>query len=191
MTKTPPPSKKRDEGAASAAEHDDPEHINLSTIRALADIVTDHELGEIELRRGVHRVRITRASGGTVATLAPWPGPSMHHQLSAPPAHASAPAAHASNGGATAVSDTPTIKVDLGKEVLSPFVGTFYRSPSPEAPSFCEIGQKVKKGQVLCIVEAMKLMNEIEAEHEGTVTACLAENGQPVEFGQPLFRILP
>jgi acetyl-CoA carboxylase biotin carboxyl carrier protein len=75
--------------------------------------------------------------------------------------------------------------------ITSPFVGTFYRSPSPEAPAFVEVGTRVRKGQVLCIVEAMKLMNEIESDVDGTVVAVLAENGQPVEFGEPLFQIRP
>ncbi len=78
-----------------------------------------------------------------------------------------------------------------GQIVSSPFVGTFYRTPAPDQPSFVEVGATVKKGQILCIIEAMKLMNEIEAEISGTVAEILAENGQPVEFGQPLFRIEP
>jgi acetyl-CoA carboxylase biotin carboxyl carrier protein len=75
--------------------------------------------------------------------------------------------------------------------ITSPFVGTFYRSPSPDAPPFVDVGSRVKKGQVLCIVEAMKLMNEIESEVDGAIVAVLAENGQPVEFGEPLFQIRP
>ena len=75
--------------------------------------------------------------------------------------------------------------------VASPFVGTFYRTPAPEQPAFVEVGSVVKKGQVLCIIEAMKLMNEIEADEPGKITEILVENGQPVEFGQPLFRIEP
>ncbi|MCC6994095.1 MAG: acetyl-CoA carboxylase biotin carboxyl carrier protein [Deltaproteobacteria bacterium] len=195
MTKTPHTSgKKRDDAtstsapaSAAAVEVDDPERINLATIKSLAEIVTAHELGEIELRRGDHRVRITRGGGGhTVTTLAPWPAPQAMHAPMA--AHAPAASGAAPASAAPAAEAAPA-KADTGKDVLSPFVGTFYRAPSPEAPTFCEVGQRVKKGQVLCIVEAMKLMNEIEAELEGTVTAVLAENGQPVEFGQPLFRI--
>jgi len=197
MTKTPHGSgKKRDEATSTstsatsaAVETDDPERINLATIKSLAEIVTAHELGEIELRRGDHRVRITRGGGGhTVTTLAPWPAPQAMHTHVASHAPAASSAAPAS---AAPAAEAAPAKADNGKDVLSPFVGTFYRAPSPEAPTFCEVGQRVKKGQVLCIVEAMKLMNEIEAELEGTVTAVLAENGQPVEFGQPLFRIAP
>ena len=196
MTKTPHTSgKKRDDAtststpaSSAAVEADDPERINLATIKSLAEIVTAHELGEIELRRGDHRVRITRGGGGhTVTTLAPWPAPQAMHAPMA--SHAPAASGAAPTTATPAAAEAAPAKADTGKDVLSPFVGTFYRAPSPEAPTFCEVGQRVKKGQVLCIVEAMKLMNEIEAELEGTVTAVLAENGQPVEFGQPLFRI--
>jgi len=86
---------------------------------------------------------------------------------------------------APAADVTPSDSVD----VTSPFVGTFYRSPSPDAPSFCEVGSVVRTGQTLCIIEAMKLMNEIEAELSGTITEIYAQNGKPVEFGQKLFRI--
>ncbi len=200
MTKTPHGTgKKRDDAtststsaptptSSAAVEADDPERINLATIKSLAEIVTAHELGEIELRRGDHRVRITRGGGGhTVTTLAPWPAPQAMHA----PMSSHAPAGSSAAPAAAPAAEAAPAKADTGKDVLSPFVGTFYRAPSPEAPTFCEVGQRVKKGQVLCIVEAMKLMNEIEAELEGTVTAVLAENGQPVEFGQPLFRIAP
>ena len=91
-------------------------------------------------------------------------------------------------GGAAKAAEAPNGQHNY---VNSPFVGTFYRSPSPEAPSFVEVGQRVKKGQVICIVEAMKLMNEIEAEADGTVVACLVENAQPVEYAQALFKISP
>jgi acetyl-CoA carboxylase biotin carboxyl carrier protein len=90
-----------------------------------------------------------------------------------------------------AVVAPPAAAADRHVSVSSPFVGTFYRAPSPEAPYFVEVGQRVKKGQVLCIVEAMKLMNEIEADADGIIAACLVENAQPVEYGQTLFRIAP
>jgi acetyl-CoA carboxylase biotin carboxyl carrier protein len=106
--------------------------------------------------------------------------------VAAGPAPAAAPAAPATPAAAKAE------KVEKpGTVVTSPFVGTFYRSPSPDSPPYVDVGSKVKKGQVLCIVEAMKLMNEIEAEVEGVVAEILTQNATPVEFGQPLFRIVP
>jgi acetyl-CoA carboxylase biotin carboxyl carrier protein len=96
-----------------------------------------------------------------------------------------APAAAAAAPKAEAKPDKP------GVLVTSPFVGTFYRAPSPDSPPFVDVGSKVKKGQTLCIVEAMKLMNEIEAEADGTVAEILVQNATPVEFGEPLFRIVP
>jgi acetyl-CoA carboxylase biotin carboxyl carrier protein len=108
-----------------------------------------------------------------VAPMAPAPAMPAHAPVAAPAAGAPAAAA----------AEKP------GTLITSPFVGTFYRSPSPDAPPFVEVGQSVRKGQALCIVEAMKLMNEIESEVSGKVVEILVENGQPVEFGEPLFRI--
>jgi acetyl-CoA carboxylase biotin carboxyl carrier protein len=101
--------------------------------------------------------------------------------MHAPAAHA--PAAHAAPAAAPVVDDKSHV-------VTSPFVGTFYRKPNPDSPNYVAMGDKVDKGQVLCIVEAMKLMNEIEADVAGTITAILVEDGSPVEYGQPLFKIV-
>ena len=103
---------------------------------------------------------------------------------------------HAPRASAAAEAAPPPAAVAPGNDktgnvVASPFVGTFYRTPAPDQPAFVEVGSVVKKGQVLCIIEAMKLMNEIEADEPGKITEILVENGQPVEFGQPLFRIEP
>jgi acetyl-CoA carboxylase biotin carboxyl carrier protein len=158
--------------------------FDVDTIRALAEIIEAHGLSELkldlpagtlELRRGGFSgspIPVTHAPAQLVH--APPPLPQLAHAAPAP-APAADSVGKASNGAYATVS--------------SPFVGTFYRSPSPDSPSFVDVGQKVKKGQVLCIVEAMKLMNEIEAETEGTVSAILVENAQPVEYGQPLFKI--
>jgi acetyl-CoA carboxylase biotin carboxyl carrier protein len=102
----------------------------------------------------------------------------------------SAAAADAPSVAQAAASAAPENE-KKGHLVASPFVGTFYRTPAPDQPSFVEVGSVVRKGQVLCIIEAMKLMNEIEADEPGKVTEILVENGQPVEFGQPLFRVEP
>jgi acetyl-CoA carboxylase biotin carboxyl carrier protein len=104
---------------------------------------------------------------------------------------AAAPVLHAAPAAPAPAAPRAEKPEKPGALVTSPFVGTFYRAPSPESPPYVEVGAKVKKGQVLCIVEAMKLMNEIEAEVEGTVAEILVANATPVEFGQPLFRIEP
>ncbi|HET9471573.1 MAG TPA: acetyl-CoA carboxylase biotin carboxyl carrier protein, partial [Usitatibacter sp.] len=125
---------------------------------------------------GEEKVRICRQpAGGTPMIMA---APQMQMPMSAPATGPSAPATPA------AAPEEPT-----GHTLKSPMVGTFYRAPSPGAPSFVEVGQSVTKGQTLCIIEAMKLLNEIESDVAGTVKAILVENGQPVEYGQPLFLI--
>jgi acetyl-CoA carboxylase biotin carboxyl carrier protein len=163
--------------AAPSAEGD-----RFDDVRTLAKIVDEHNLSELTVTTDGMTVTL-RKGGGAPAHHAPPPGlPAphfVHHATLTPPAATAAagPPASAPNG--------------QYMYEISPFVGTFYRAPSPEAPSFVEVGQKIKKGQVLCIVEAMKLMNEIEAEHDGTVVACMVENAQPVEYGQQLFKISP
>ena len=139
----------------------------------------DYRNGEERLliRRG-HEAVYTHVAAPTVQTVAAPAGATTPMPM-AGPAAAAAP-------GAPAAEEKPAAP---GVIVTSPFVGTFYRAPSPEAPPFVELGQQVKKGQTLCIVEAMKLMNEIEAEVAGRVAEIFVENGQPVEFGEPLFRI--
>jgi len=152
----------------------------------LAAVLDRYQLSEIELVRGDERLRIRREPPTVAAPAAPAAMvPMSPHFTAAPAAAAAAPSPPAAAPAAPAESGHPAVYI------TSPFVGTFYRSPSPEAPPFVEIGQRVKKGQVLCIIEAMKLMNEIEAELDGSIVACLAENGQPVEYGEPLFQIRP
>jgi len=125
------------------------------------------------------------------------PAPAVHAvPVAAPaPVHAAPPAAaHAAAAPAAAAAAAPAAKPADDKKtftVNSPFVGTFYRSASPDSPAFVDVGQTVQKGQVLCIVEAMKLMNEIEAEHPGRLMEVLVQNGSPVEYGEPLFRLEP
>ncbi len=131
---------------------------------------------------------------GTDVTSLEWKsaGESIAIHRLGPPQASGAPAANLPSTAAPApLAVVPPPAEARRLLVTSPFVGTFYRSPSPDAPSFVEVGQAVRKGQVLCIVEAMKLMNEIEAEVDGRVAEILAQNGQPVEFGEPLFRLEP
>jgi acetyl-CoA carboxylase biotin carboxyl carrier protein len=145
--------------------------VDIDKLRALLEVLTEQNIAEFEHEAEGERVRIVR--GGVLAAPA----------FAAP---AGAPLAAAMSGPAPATAEaTPTDVID----VTSPFVGTFYRSPSPDAPSFVEVGSVVRPGQTLCIVEAMKLMNEIEAELSGTVVEIYAQNGKAVEFGQKLFRV--
>jgi acetyl-CoA carboxylase biotin carboxyl carrier protein len=176
----------RDKGKAPVAGEDP----DLAFVRGLAEIASANGLAEV-------RVRTARASfvvrrSGAPAQHAGMPVMHVHAPAvtPAPVAPAPAPAHPLAQVAETAVTPAAAPAADAGTiQVSSPFVGTFYRAPSPEAPYFIEVGQRVKKGQVLCIVEAMKLMNEIEAESDGTVAACLVENGQAVEYGQILFKI--
>ena len=148
--------------------------VDIDKLRALLELLTEQNVAEFEHESEGVRVHVVRSHAAPAGTLSYAP-PGMQFGGSAP--HAGAAAA--------APEPEPTDVLD----VTSPFVGTFYRSPSPEAPSFVEVGSVVRPGQTLCIVEAMKLMNEIEAELSGTVIEVFAQNGKSVEFGQKLFRI--
>ena len=147
--------------------------MDLRKLKKLIDLVQESGIAELEITEGEEKVKIVK--GGAV-TATPVP------MAVAAPAGESRPAAAA----AAAAPAEP----DAGQEghvVKAPMVGTFYRSPSPDAKAFVEVGQAVKEGDTICIIEAMKLMNEIEADASGSVKAILVENGQPVEYGQPLF----
>jgi acetyl-CoA carboxylase biotin carboxyl carrier protein len=163
--------------------------------RELAAIVEAHTLSELILETAGVTLTIRRgfAAGGSLHGGAPQGGmmaqPMMHAPMAHAPAHAPAPSAVSPS---TTASPSGTAAGDDKLHVVtSPFVGTFYRSPSPDADPYVREGQKVDKGQVLCIVEAMKLMNEIEADVGGTIVDVLVENGKTVEYGQPLFKISP
>ena len=148
--------------------------MDLRKLKKLIDLVEESGITELEVTEGEEKVRIAK----NLAVVA------QHGYMMAPPAMpANAPVAGTS-AAAESKSDLPD-----GHVVKSPMVGTFYRAPSPDSDPFVEIGQQVKSGSTLCILEAMKLMNEIEAEVAGTIKAILVENGQPVEFGEPLFVI--
>ena len=149
--------------------------MDLRKLKKLIDLVQESGIGEIEITEGEEKVRISR-QGPAGPVMMAAPAPMQHVALGAAPG-AEAPAAAA-----------PAAE-PKGHTLKSPMVGTFYRAPSPGAPSFVEVGQSVSKGQTLCIIEAMKLLNEIESDVAGTVKAILVENGQPVEYGQPLFLI--
>ena len=147
--------------------------MDIRKIKKLIEMLEESNLGEIEIKEGEESIRISRA--GSAAPVTQW--------MNAPaPAPAAAPVI-----AAAAIPAAPSLPT--GHMVTSPMVGTFYRSPSPSAASFVEIGSQVKVGDTLCIIEAMKILNTIESDKAGTVKAILKENGQPVEFGEPLFVI--
>ena len=155
--------------------------MDIRKVKKLIELLEESNIGEIEIKEGEESVRISRhgaQQGAPVAYAAPAPVAAA--PAPAAPAPAEVPAAEAAAPAAAPVADNA---------VLSPMVGTFYRAPSPEAPSFVEVGQTVRVGDVLCIVEAMKMMNQIEADRAGTVTAIHVENGEAVEFDQPLISI--
>lgn len=152
-------------------------NIDLNQLRALMEAMREFELDEMELENSEERIVLRRGSASAPVAIAPAPTYVTHAPSMVPPAPSMAPAPAATADAADVVY------------VTSPFVGTFYRSSSPGGEPFVKPGSRVEVGQTLCIVEAMKLMNEIEADKAGVVKAILTENGQPVEFGQPLFVI--
>jgi len=153
--------------------------MEMDKIRELIELVENSQIQEIELSQRGETIRISKGMGAVVAA----PAPMMHAPVHAAPAQAPA-------GGAAAPEAAPAPQVASGlTEVTSPIVGTFYTAASPESAPFVEVGQRVMPGDVLCIIEAMKVMNEIESEHAGVVREIAISNGQPVEFGQVLFRI--
>jgi acetyl-CoA carboxylase biotin carboxyl carrier protein len=163
------PGAKGTASSSAASASSDP---TLARVRELAQIASEFDLAEVELD-AEGRIRLARRLAGATTTVAYAPPPP------------SAAATPAKPGPAESTDAVDSVFVS------SPFVGTFYRSPSPEAPAFVEVGTAVRKGQVVCIIEAMKLMNEIESESEGKVVEVLAKNGEHVEYGQKLFRLSP
>jgi acetyl-CoA carboxylase biotin carboxyl carrier protein len=159
--------------------------MDLDHIKQILDLVRQHELSEFEFEQNGLRLKIRKDTGRSdVALAAP---PPVAAAAGAPASAAPAPSV-AAPAGASAPPAAQDADVELAV-VKSPIVGTFYRSPEPEAPSFVEIGASVKKGQVLCIIEAMKLMNEIDSEYDGEIVNIYVENGQPVQYGERLFAI--
>ncbi|HEU4843257.1 MAG TPA: acetyl-CoA carboxylase biotin carboxyl carrier protein [Burkholderiaceae bacterium] len=152
--------------------------MDLRKLKTLIDLVAESDIAELEVTEGESKVRIVKSSAmAQNQVVMMQPQGMQHYQPSAAPV-AAAPVA------AAVVAAEPA-----GHVVKSPMVGTFYRSSAPGSPAFVEIGSTVKEGDTLCIIEAMKLLNEIDADKAGTITQILVENGQPVEFGQPLFVI--
>ena len=150
--------------------------MDLRKLKKLIDLVQESGIAELEITEGEEKVKIVKGgvlSVSAVAPMSPQPAPELRAPAAPVPAAAAAPA------------EAPAGQE--GHVVKAPMVGTFYRTPSPDAKPFVEVGQAVKEGDTICIIEAMKLMNEIEADAGGVVKAILVENGQPVEYGQALF----
>ncbi|TBU95771.1 acetyl-CoA carboxylase biotin carboxyl carrier protein [Stutzerimonas kirkiae] len=152
--------------------------MDIRKVKKLIELLEESGIDELEIHEGEESVRISRHSKQPAYAQQP---------IYAPAPAAPAPVAAAAPIAADAAPAAPKLN---GNVVRSPMVGTFYRAPSPESANFVEVGQTVKKGDILCIVEAMKMMNHIEAEVSGTIESILVENGQPVEYDQPLFTIV-
>ena len=160
--------------------------MDFDEIKQILDMMREHELSEFELERDNFKLRIRKQGGGHWVVGAP---------VGAAPAHVAAPppqAAAAGGGESSAAGGGLPGNEEMDLAVVkSPIVGTFYRAPEPGARSYAEVGDTVKKGQVLCIIEAMKLMNEINAEIDGEIVKCYVENGHSVQYGERLFAIKP
>ena len=151
--------------------------MDLRKLKTLIDLVSESNVSELEITEADGKVRIVKAGTAPVVMMQAAP------QAAPVAAAAAAPAA------AEAAAAAPAPAVETGHVVTSPMVGTFYRASSPGAKAFAEVGDTVKAGQAICIIEAMKIMNEIEADKDGVISKILVENGKPVEYGQPLFII--
>lgn len=151
--------------------------MDLRKLKTLIDLVSESNVSELEITEAEGKVRIVKSGGNVV------------QQFVAAPVQAAPAPVQAAAAPAAAPAELPAPAAVTGHQVKSPMVGTFYRASSPGAKPFIEVGDQVKEGDTLCIIEAMKILNEIEADKSGTVTRILAENGQAVEYGQPLFVI--
>ncbi len=153
--------------------------MDIRKVKKLIELLEESDVEELEIQEGEESVRISRRRGDTVAMAAPAPAPAPQPQAPQPQ----------SGGGDETSGEKTEPDEPQGHLVRSPMVGTFYRAPSPTADAFVEVGQSVHSGDALCIVEAMKMMNQIEADISGTVSQILVEDGEPVEYDQPMFVI--
>lgn len=154
--------------------------MDLRKLKTLIDLVSESNISELEITEADGKVRIVKSEAAPAGMVLTQALPVAAAPAAAPVAVAAVPATAAAPAAPAA---------ETGHVVKSPMVGTFYRASSPNAKAFVEVGQQVKEGEAICIIEAMKIMNEIDADKSGTITKILCENGQPVEFGQPLFVI--
>ncbi len=156
--------------------------IDIEFLESLVRLLDDSSLDNLEIRRGGTRVRLSKSPGGSATVEAQGAPATPNHAAPAAPAAAPAPEA----GGPAAEASSSGLV-----DITSPMVGTFYRAPSPEAAPYVEVGGNVATGDVLCVIEAMKLMNELECETAGRIVEICAENAEPVDYGQVLFRVAP
>lgn len=164
--------------AGSSSNPGDIDIFDVKRIRRLVELMNEHELAEVDLRQGEQRIRLRKGGDPIVTGFVP-----------APPVHSAAAASSgASTGGGAAAAPALDEHLEL---VKSPMVGTFYSSPNPESPPFAKVGDHVGPTTTVCVIEAMKVFNEIPAEVSGQIVSVLVENGEPVEFGQPLFKVDP
>jgi acetyl-CoA carboxylase biotin carboxyl carrier protein len=186
-----PPDKKKSNGGGSYVFGKT--SLDIEALRQIVEVIEASEVTRLVWQNGDEKLIIRRGNPVTqvVHAAAPMPATAAVHVVPAAPVHAEAPSPRPSLPARPTGSNNAPAPEKKGHVITSPFVGTFYRTPAPDQPAYVEVGSTVRKGQVMCIVEAMKLMNEIESEVAGKVAEILVENAQPVEFGQALFRIEP
>lgn len=163
--------------------------MDLRKLKTLIDLVAESGISELEISEGEEKVRIVNHGQGAPLTHQHSYSPTMHQNMLPPSGQANPLPTAGLPTVPDIVAEPVTAQPPAGHILKSPMVGTFYRAPNPESPNFAKVGDTVIKGQTLCIIEAMKLLNEIESDHDGIVQAILVENGQGVEFDQPLFVI--
>jgi acetyl-CoA carboxylase biotin carboxyl carrier protein len=165
--------------------------MDLKEIKSVIDLMTKNGLSEFELEKGDFKLRVKRGPGGEWSTTTtPVAGPQVVHHHAPVAAFAPSPAVVAAAPVSALASPTPAEAAST-PQIVSPMVGTFYLAPSPDSPPYVTVGQEVQEDTVVCIIEAMKVMNEIKAETRGVIVEVLAQNGKPVEFGKPLFAVRP
>ena len=160
--------------------------MELKDIKAIIDLMKKNDLSVFELERDGFKLKLQKGAGDQTVFSAPIAGLTP---IPVPVAAGAAPAAAAPAAGSAGAAEQPQQKSETLRDIVSPMVGTFYRAGSPESPAFVDIGKAVTDESVVCIIEAMKVMNEIKAETSGTIAEIVAENGKPVQFGQVLFRV--
>ena len=176
----------------ATAPQGDAYRVDLAELERILKFMAEHGVEELEYQAGAFHVRLRKPAAVQMTAIGRTPGRDLLHAAMPAPT----PAAHTvlevpSAAPSLSAQVAASVPADNLHIVKSPIVGTFYAAPSPGSPNFVKVGDTVSAGQVLCIVEAMKLMNEIEADHDGEVVRCLVDNGQPVEYGQGLFALRP
>jgi acetyl-CoA carboxylase biotin carboxyl carrier protein len=156
--------------------------VDLKDIKAIIDLMKKNSVSEFEMEREGFKIRLKRNGGGA---------PAIQYEEAAPIAYAPQTFALAPATAGAASQSATSVPASTGVEIKSPMIGTFYRSPSPESAAYVEVGTEVGPDTVVCIIEAMKVMNEIKAEVKGVITEVLVDNAKPVEFGQPMFKVRP